>query len=337
MKLLLRRLAWLSAMVLAAISVGVAGFMTFARLTFFEALYMATMTVTTIGYGEIHPLGDAGRAFNVFFMLFGSGTLLLSLGVMTSTILELQLGGLYEKRRVRRMINKLNNHFIVCGFGRVGRGAALELLRSGVPFVVIDHSDDRVEWVIRQGMLAVAADATRDEALRDSGIERARGVVCALASDADNLFLTLSAKQLNPRLSVAARVNEDEAEQKMRRAGADQVFAPYNFTGARLAQSILRPHVTQFLDFTTQGLGLNVVIEQVRVAETSEFASKSLRELKQLRSDLGISVLAIRRASGQMTVNPGADASINGGDFLIVMGEPDALRQLERLFAEAVA
>ncbi len=337
MTLFLRRIGWLTAMVFTAIAIGVAGYMIFAGLTFFEALYMATMTVTTIGYGEVRPLGDRGRAFNVFFMLFGSGTLLLALGVISSTLLEIQLSEFYEKRRIRRMITRLTQHFIVCGFGRVGRGAARELLRSGVPFVVIDHNDDKVEWAIKQGMLAVSADATRDEALREVGIDRARGVVCALATDADNLFLTLSAKQLNSRLTVAARVNEDEVEQKIRRAGADHVFAPYNFTGARLAQSIIKPHVTQFLDFTTQSVGLDVAIEQVRVGASSEFAAKSLRELKQLRKDFGISVLAIRRSDGQMVINPGADESVNGGDYLIVMGQPSSLRQMERLFAEVSA
>lgn len=337
MRLVLRRLLTLGLLILAAIGIGTSGYMVFSDYSFFEAVYMAAMTVTTIGYGEVRPLGQAGRTFNIFFMLFGSGTLLLSVGLMTATVLELQLGDLYEKRRVKRMINGLSDHFIVCGFGRVGRGASTELRRSGVPLVVIDRNEDRVEWAIKQGMLAVLADATRDEALRDVGIAKARGLVAALASDADNLFLTVSAKQLNPAIMISARANEEEAENKIRRAGADSVFAPYYFTGARLAQSVLRPHVTQFLDFTTQSVGLNVAIEQVRVGDHSEFISKSLRELSHLRKDYGVSVLAIRRASGQMVVNPGADEPVSGGDHLIVMGEPEALRRLERLFAEVRA
>ena len=279
MHLILRRLLILIGLVLFAVVVGTAGYMTFAGYDFSDALYMSALTVTTIGYGEVRPLEGAGRRFNLFFMVFGSGTLMLTVGLMTTTIIELQLSNLYQKRRIKRMINNLTNHFIVCGFGRVGRGAALELKGAGVPMVVVDQEEDRVEWAIKQGMLAVLADATRDETLRDVGIEKARGVVAALASDADNLFLTVSAKQMNPKIMISARANEDAAESKMRRAGADSVFAPYHVMGARLAQSILRPHVTQFLDFTTQAAGLNVAIEQVRVSETSMTASKSLREL----------------------------------------------------------
>jgi voltage-gated potassium channel len=182
-------------------------------------------------------------------------------------------------------------------------------------------------------MLAVLADATRDETLKQVGVERARGLIAALGTDADNLFVLLSAKTLNPRLYITARAGEEEAEGKMRRAGADVVFTPYVNAGHRLAQAMLRPHVFQFLDFATNSVGLNVGIEQVRVAEDSEFASLSLKQM-QIRRELGVIVLAIRRADGQMLFNPPAEAIIGAGDFLIVMGEPDNLQKLEKLFAE---
>jgi voltage-gated potassium channel len=257
--------------------------------------------------------------------------LLFAVGVMTSTAFELQLDEVFRKRRMRKMIDSLKDHVIICGFGRVGRGAAREMQKLGVPFIVVDSHEDRTEWAMHDGMIAVHADATRDETLRSVGIERARGLICALASDSDNLFLTLSAKQLNPNMLVSTRVNEEESEQKMRRAGADMAFAPYYATGARLAQFVMKPHVRQFLDFTTRGGDMNVIIEQVLVGRGSEFVSKSLRELKQLRQDLGVSVLAIRRATGQMIVNPDPNQPISVGDHLIVMGDPEALRRLEKL------
>jgi voltage-gated potassium channel len=161
------------------------------------------------------------------------------------------------------MIDNLKDHFIVCGFGRVGRGAAEELRHAGVPFIVVDILPERAEQAMKAGMLAVAADSTRDETLHQIGVERARGLVAALASDADNLFVLLSAKGLNPRIYVAARAAEEGAEEKMRRAGADAVFAPYVITGHRLAQSLLRPHVVQFLDFTTNDIAKDISIEQV--------------------------------------------------------------------------
>jgi voltage-gated potassium channel len=182
------------------------------------------------------------------------------------------------------------------------------------------------------GMLAVAADSTRDETLHQVGIERARGLVAALATDADNLFVLLSAKGLNPGIFVATRAAEEGAEAKMRRAGADAVFAPYSLTGHRLAQSLLRPHVVQFLDFTTKDVGEDIAIEQVRVSERSEMADKTIREM-QLRKEVGVIVMAIRNPAGEMMFNPPADTPVRGGDHLIVMGKPDNLRALENLLA----
>jgi voltage-gated potassium channel len=174
------------------------------------------------------------------------------------------------------------------------------------------------------GMLALLADSTRDETLREAGIDRAKGLVSALATDADNLFVVLSAKTLNPRLYVAARAAEEGTEVKMRRAGADTVIAPYAITGHRLAQSLLRPHVVQFLDFTSGLVGLDVGLEQVRIGATSEFADRSIKDM-QIRKELGAIVLAIRRGTGEMLFNPPADTVIAAGDYLIVMGRPEYL------------
>jgi len=330
-KLRLLRVLFAIAVVL---TVGTTGYVLIADYPLFDAFYMALMTITTVGYAEIHPLGHAGRIFNSFVIFFGVVTMFLAVGATTQTIIELELNQYFVKRRVRRMIDKLDNHFIICGFGRVGRGAANELQRAGVPFIVIDNHDDKVERAMKSGMLAVLGDASRDENLRDLGISQANGLIAALSSDADNLFLILSAKGLNPKLIISARVSEEGSEQKFRRAGADSVFAPYDITGTRLAQAILRPHVATFLDFTTMGMGLNVSIEQVRVSPGSECVSKSLGQI-QLRRQVGVIVLAIRKADGKMLFNPDADAEIAAGDFLIAMGDAAQLRQLEELLAEA--
>jgi voltage-gated potassium channel len=218
----------------------------------------------------------------------------------------------------------------------VGRGAAAELQRAGVPFLIVDNNDERVEWAIKSGMLAVVADATNDETLRDAGVLRAKGLIATLSSDADNLFVILSAKALKPSLLVSARVASEESERKMRLAGADHVFAPYDMTGNRMAQVMLKPHVFQFIDFTTKGIGLDVGIEQLRVPAESEFVSKSLGEL-QIRKEMGVIVLAIRKSNGRMLFNPPADAAIESGDYLIVMGESTNLQRLEQSLAEARA
>ncbi|HVP49485.1 MAG TPA: potassium channel protein [Bryobacteraceae bacterium] len=335
MKPLLRRLAYIAIGIALTLVMGTVGFTVIEGYPIFDAFYMTLITITTVGYAEIHPLSHAGRIFNSFLIFFGVTVMFFAIGAMTQSLIELELGEYFGKRRTRRMIQKLDQHFIICGYGRVGRNAAGELQRSGVPFVVVDLKPERVEKAMLAGMLAVVADATRDETLHSVGIERARGLIAALATDADNLFVILSAKNLNRQLYVATRAGEEEAEEKLRRAGADAVFAPYTTAGYRLAQAVLRPHVFHFFDVATRSMGLDVDIEQVRVLESSEFASRSLEQTR-LRRELGVIVLAIRKSDGRMLFNPPADTVIAAGDHLIVMGEPKNLRNLESLMSTGV-
>lgn len=328
MHLLLRRAFWIAVAIVLTLGIGMAGYMIIENAGAFDAFYMSVITMATVGYAETIHLSLAGRIFNSIYILFSASLLLIGMGVMTTSMVEIQIGDLLGRRRTKRMIDRLQNHFIVCGLGRVGRGAAQEFHRSSMPFVIVDSSEARLEWARSQGMLVLPGDATRDETLRQAGIDRARGVVCALASDADNLFLTISARSLNAKLTISARANEGENEGKLRRAGADSVVAPYNYTGSRLALSILRPHVSEFLDFTTTGLGPNVAIEQVMVSDG--FRARTLQEL-HIRRELGIMVLAIRRAAGEMHLNPGPDHAVQAGDSLIVMGETLPLRKLEKM------
>ncbi|HLG96224.1 MAG TPA: NAD-binding protein [Bryobacteraceae bacterium] len=330
-----RLLAIVAALVLT-LGGGTLGFVLIEHYPPFDAFYMTLITITTVGYQEIRPLSHAGRIFNSFLIAFGVTIMLLAVGGMTQAIIELELNQYFGKRRTKKMIDSLHDHYIVCGFGRVGRGAAGELKRAGAPFLVMDKNEDRVEWAIKAGMLAVLADATDDQNLKDAGILRAKGLIATLQSDADNLFVILSAKALKPSLLVSARVNSEQSEKKMRLAGAEYVFAPYDMTGNRMAQVMLKPHVFQFIDFTTKSMGLDVGIEQVRVPLGSEFVSKSLLEAK-IRKDTGVIVLAIRKADGRMLFNPPAEAAIEAGDHLIVMGEAQNLRHLEQMLTEVRA
>ena len=328
MNRLTRRLLYILLAIAATLAAGTVGFTLIDHYPPFDAFYMTLTTMTTVGYGEVHPLSRAGRIFNSFLIAFGVTTIFIAMGAMTQTIIELEFGDAIGKRRTKRMIEKLKDHYIICGYGRVGRGAAAELQHAGVPFVVVDINPERVERAMLGGMLAVVADSTRDETLAHVGVERARGLVAALATDADNLFVLLSAKGLNPRLYVATRAAEEGAEEKMRRAGADAVFAPYAMTGHRLAQSMLRPHVMQFLDFTTKDIGKDIAIEQVAVADDCELAQSSIKDM-QLGRELGVIVMAIRARDGATQFNPPADTRIRPGDFLIVMGRQESLRTLE--------
>jgi len=325
-----RRFILIALAIAGVLAIGTAGFVLIEGWPVFDALYMTLTTMTTVGYMEIHPLHFWGRVFNTFLILIGVTTILVSLGAVTQGVIEMEFGEVLGKRRTKRMIDKLENHFIVCGFGRVGRGAAAELRHAGVPLVVVDRDPERVERAMTAGMLAVSADSTRDETLHQVGITRARGMVAALATDADNLFVLLSAKALNPKIYVATRAAEEGAEDKMRRAGADAVFAPYAMAGHRLAQALLRPHVVQFLDFATGAIDLAVAMEQVRVAERCEAVGKTIAEL-QIRRALGVVVLAVRKRDGEMLFNPPAGTAIHAGDYLIVMGKQPDLQALEAL------
>jgi voltage-gated potassium channel len=333
MNRLTRRFLFIAGAILGTLVTGTVGFTLIDHYPPFDAFYMTLITMTTVGYGEVHPLSHAGRVFNSFLIMFGVTTIFIAIGAMTQTIIELEFGDVFNKRRNKRMIEKLNHHHIICGFGRVGRGAAEELQRAGAPFVVVDSDPARAERAMMAGMLAVAADATHDDSLRQVGVERAHGLVAALATDADNLFVLLSAKALNPDLYVAARAAEEGAVEKMRRAGASSVIAPYALTGHRLAQSLLRPHVVQFLDFATNDVKEETASEQVLVAEGCETVGKTIRQM-QLSRDLGVIVMAIRDCHGKMHFNPPADAAIQAGDTLIAMGGQQGLRALEVLLAE---
>jgi voltage-gated potassium channel len=326
-----RRLILVAVAIAAVLLGGTIGFVLIEGYPWFDAFYMTLITMTTVGYMEVHSLSHAGRVFNSFLMLFGVSILFLAVGAMTQTVIELELNQYFGKRRTRTMIAKLENHFILCGFGRVGRGAAEELRHAGAPFVVIDNREDRVERAMNSGFLAVLADASRDETLHEVGIDRARGLIATLASDADNLFLILTAKTLNPNLQLTSRVSEETSEAKMRRAGADYVFAPYTSTGHRMAQALLKPHVMQFLDFTTSmNVGLNVGLEQVRVEPGCKFLGQTLRDL-EIRRETGVIVLAVRRPTGEMFFNPPPESRLQAGDHLIAMGQPQGLRKLEAL------
>jgi voltage-gated potassium channel len=326
---IIRRIVIIAALIGSAMLIGTVGFSVFEGYSVFDAFYMTLITITTVGYQEVRPLSEAGRIFNSFLILFGVTAMFVALGTMTQTIIELQLQDRYGERKKRRAIKKMKDHYIVCGFGRVGRSAANELQKTGVPVLVIDRNPQRVERATQAGLLSMLADAMSDDNLREAGIDRARGFIAALATDAENVFVILSAKTLNPTLTVVTRASEEDAEEKLRRAGADTVLSPYSITGHRLAQALLRPHVVQLLDFAGQRVGLDVNMEQLPViGEARRLGDLVTREA-------GLIVLAIGKPDGKMIFNPPLDATVSGGDVLIVMGEQPNLRKMESVLAKS--
>ena len=310
------------------ILLGTVGFHFIEGWPWFDGLYMVVTTLTTIGYQEVHPLSHAGRIFNIFVILAGVSLVLVTIGALTQALLEFELQSFFGRRRMEREIGRLFDHYIICGAGRVGRSAARELARKPVPFVVVEQNEAKIQRYAGDDWLMMLGDATQEQTLRDAQIERARGLVAATTTDATNLYIVLTARALNPKLKIVARASEEDAEKHLLTAGADSVVSPYAFAGQRIAQSFLRPHVVSFLDTATTHLGVDLEIGEVYVTPTSRFAGKTI-EGSRIRQDRGVIILAIKREKG-MRFNLAPDERIEAGDFLIAMGEPAQLRQLEQ-------
>lgn len=325
---ILRNLRLIGIALLVVIALGTAGFHFIEGWPWFDGFYMAITTLTTIGYQETHPLSYAGRVFNVFVIIAGVSLVFLSIGALTQALLEFELQSFFGRRKMERDIGRLSDHYIICGAGRVGRSAARELARRPVPFVIIEQSESKAQRYAGENWLTLIGDATQEQTLRDAQIQRARGLVAATTTDATNLYIVLTARGLNARLKIIARASEEDAEKHLRTAGADSVVSPYLFAGQRIAQSFLRPHVVSFLDTATTHLGMDLEIGEVYVSPSSSFAGKTI-ESSRIRQDRGVVILAIKREQG-MRFNLAPDDRIEPGDFLIAMGEPSQLRQLEQ-------
>ena len=323
----LRNLRWIAFALLSVILVGTAGFHFLEGWSWFDGFYMVVTTLTTIGYQEVHQLSHRGRIFNVFIILAGVSLVFLAIGALTQALLEFELQSFFGKRKMEREIGRLSDHYIICGAGRVGRSAARELARRPVPFVIIEQSEPKMQRFANENWLMMVGDATQEQTLRDAQIDRARGLVAATTTDATNLYIVLTARGLNARLKIIARASEEDAEKHLLTAGADSVVSPYAFAGQRIAQSFLRPHVLSFLDTATTHLGVDLEIGEIYIGASSGFAGKTI-ESSRIRQDRGVIILAIKRASG-MRFNLAPDERIEAGDFLIAMGEPVQLRQLE--------
>ncbi len=312
--------------------IGTAGFHYMEGWRWFDGFYMVLTTITTIGYGEVHPLSHGGRIFNTFIIMTGVGLVLLFFGGATQALLEFELQSVFGRRRMDREISRLSDHFILCGAGRVGRSAARELARKPLSFVVVDTDSAKLARYSDEGWLTLVGDATHAHVLRQAHIETARGLVAATTTDAINVYIILTARSLNPTLKIIARASEEEAEKHLLTAGADRVVSPYSFAGYRIAQTFMRPHVVDFFD-TAMNQQKPLEIEEVQVQAGSRVAGQTL-EGSRIRQEMGVIVLAIKGEDSHMRFNPPPDEMIHQGDHLIAMGEPEGLRRLEQSATE---
>jgi voltage-gated potassium channel len=328
----LRNVRFLSAALLGVAIAGTAGFHFIEHWSWFDGFYMVLITLTTIGYQEVHPLTQAGRYLNVGIILAGVGLLFLIFGALGQALLEFEFNNLFGRRRMEREIGRLKGHYIICGAGRVGRAVARQLESNPAQFVILDSNEAKVERLREEtNWLIVHGDATLEAQLHAARIEEAAGLVAATTTDATNTYVILTARSLNPTLKIIARASEEGAEKHMRTAGADQVISPYSFAGFRIAQAFLRPHVINFLEVAlVRNSELGLELEELTIDPSSVYVGQGLQS-SGIRHDLGITVLAIKREGEEMKYSPAADAILCAGDDLIVMGEPARLRELEAL------
>lgn len=299
------------------------------RWNFIDSLFMVITTVTTVGYEEVHPLGEGGRLFTISVIVMGVGTMLYTLGILGELVVEGQLATYARMRGMERRIAALKDHFIVCGYGRIGARVAQEFLSLATPFVVVENNALALERVRAADLLYIEGDAATDEALLKAGILRAKGLVSAVDSDERNVFITLTARALNPALFIVARSSYADSAEKLRRAGANQVVSPYLMGAHRMAALAVRPVAVDVLDSVLHGENIDLVVEEFLVPAGSKVLGQTLAA-SGLR-DVGANVLAIRKRSGQLRINPPDSQVLESDDLLVAIGTRQQMTAAERL------
>ena len=315
-------------LLLAIITGGTVGYIVIEGWGPWDAFYMTVTTVATVGFREVHQLSRAGQVFTVILILGGVGTAFYTATLLATIVVEGGLHRRFQQRRFARMLEQLEGHFIICGFGRIGAIIAEELDRQHEPFVVIERDPVRSHQVVERGWLAVAADASQEDVLRRVGIHRARGLIAAVGTDAENVYTVLSARVMRPDLFIIARVESDDAEHKLKRAGADRVISPYQIGATHMAQTALRPAVVDFVQLATSSVHLDLSMEQVHIDEGSPLIGRTLAD-SGIRQKFGVIVIAIKRADGAMEFNPAPESTLRAGDEMVVLGQPQSVKALE--------
>ncbi|MFC1950047.1 potassium channel family protein [Chloroflexota bacterium] len=322
------RLKWGVCILATIIVAGVIGYVVIEDWSFIDALYMTIITITTVGYAEVHPLTTAGRIFSIFLIVGGVGGVLFVLSGIVEYIIEGHLGATWGRRRMETNIAKLKEHFILCGYGRVGQEIARIFNEEGVPFVMIDKVQERITSAEKDGYLYVLGDATSDEVLKEAGIERAHGLVAAVGDDADNVYITLSARGLRPDLFIEARAIAPDAEAKLKKAGATRIISPNSLGARRMAELALRPGIVDFIDTVVSRRGREFEMENIIVSHDSALVNLTVAET---RSRTEAAILAINRKSGKLIANPSPEEIFQTGDVLIALGTREQLTVLEAI------
>lgn len=326
-----KTLLWVVGAIVLVVAIGTAGYMVFFQWSFLDALYQTVTTITTVGFKEVRPLSTGGRVFTILLILCGVGVIFYGLATIVEYAIKAQLSGVFKRRAVKKQVDKLENHYIICGYGRVGESVARHFAAQQAPFVVVDNDPASLARAEADGYLVVEGDATSDEALEAAGIKRAKGVVAAVGSDAGNIYVTLSARVLNPWLLIVARAGSEDTMNKLKRAGADRVVSPYGIGGRQMAVLMLKPLVSDYLDVVTGDGALEFRVEELQLTEKCCAVGRSIQDLS-VRKSTGATILAVRRGdTGAFDTNPSAEALLMSGDTIIAIGTPGEITKLEDL------
>ncbi|MDL1955538.1 MAG: potassium channel protein [Candidatus Desulfofervidus auxilii] len=315
------------------ILLGICGYIFIERWSFLDALYMTIITLTTVGFGEVHPLTPAGRVFTLIFILCGVGVAAYVFTTIGRILLEGYLKRVFGRKTMERRIKSLKHHYIVCGYGRIGRHVCKELSQYKIPIVVVEKNTNLLEDIEEHGFLYVHGEATREEVLIKAGIKNAAGLIAVAGSDADNVYIVLTAKELNPKLNIISRAGEEDAVKKLLRAGANKVIAPYEIGARKIARMVTHPLVTDFIELTVYR-GIELQMGEIPIGEKAEIKNVSLKD-SGLRQRFDVIVVAVRKATGEMIFNPSPETIIDSGDILIILGKSENLKKLEEVMDSA--
>jgi voltage-gated potassium channel len=310
--------------------VGTAGYTLIEGWSFLDAVYMVIITLFTVGFQEMHELSSEARLFTIFIIVSGVGTAIYTAGQVVEIIVEGEILGYRRKRKMERKIREIKDHYIICGFGRTGHQVAKEFDTAKVPYVVVDRKPETAEELEPKGVPYVVGDVISDENLEEAGIRSAKGLVATADSDVANVYITLSARALNPDLYIVARASEIHTEEKLKMAGADRVISPYFISGKRMAAWATKPVTSDFLDMVMHGESLEFSLREITVSGSSSLIDKTLHEA-EIRQKSGATVLAIRKEGGSFNLQPQAGSRIEKGDIFVVIGTQEQLDLLEEM------
>lgn len=318
-----------SLLVILTLILGTAGYMLIENWGLLDSLYMTVITISTVGYSEVHPVSEAGRVYTIFLVFMGVGIALFAAGAVVQFMVEGQLRAVLGRKRLDKKISRLKGHYIICGYGRIGRVLCEKLRRKPMDIVVIEKDPDMIPIMEEDEVLYLSGDAADETLLKRAGIEKANGLAAVLATDTDNVFLVLTARQLSEKLFIIARASKGGTSSKLMAAGANKVESPYETGATNMAHHIIRPTVTSFLDLAFAHQRTEVQMEEIPVSKNSSMTDLMLKD-SGIRQKYNLIIIAIKKHDGDMIFNPHFESIIQGGDTVIAVGENENLQSLEK-------